>query len=323
MVEPSRLDWSPFGQYGGMEIRPFEAADARSTAELTRPLQPAIVVTAGYLAHRESAEPERTRRRSWLAIEGGEPLGFATSYVKWDEPGAVGRFWIGVRTDRRRRGIGSALYEEAESHAHALGVQRLTVEVDDDPAGRRFVETRGFEPVSAEIVSSLDPESADLGELDTLVASAESAGLRLATLREVASRQDEVAAFYEAAGAWTPGGSRITPEELWRLIFERPDLSWDGSFVIVDERDRMVSLASLVVDDAFPRAENDWTATLPELRGRKHALLVKLATIRWAHEAGIREIVTANDDDNVPMLTLNERLGYRRLYAQVELAREL
>jgi GNAT superfamily N-acetyltransferase len=306
-----------------VEIRPFEATDAQSTAELTRPLQPAIVVTAGYLAHRESAEPERTGRRSWLAIEGGEPLGFATSYAKWDEPGAVGRFWIGVRPDRRRRGIGAALYEEAERHAHALGISRLTVEVDDDPAGRRFVEARGFEPVSAEIVSSLDPESAELGELDTLVASAESAGFRLATLREVAGRQDEVAAFYEAAGAWPPGGSRITPAELWRLIFERPDLSWEGSFVIVDEQGRLVSLASLVVDDASPRAENDWTATLPELRGRRQALLVKLATIRWARDAGIREIVTANDDDNVPMLTLNERLGYRRLYAQVELAREL
>jgi GNAT superfamily N-acetyltransferase len=204
-----------------------------------------------------------------------------------------------------------------------LGIQRLTVEVDDDPAGRRFAEARGFEPVSAEIVSSLDPESADLSELDALVASAEAAGFRLATLQELAGRQDEVAAFYEAAGAWAPGGSRITAQELWRLIFERPDLSWEGSFVIVDERERLVSFASLVVDDAFPRAENDWTATLPELRGRKHALLVKLATIRWARDAGIREIVTANDDDNVPMLTLNERLGYRRLYPQVELAREL
>jgi GNAT superfamily N-acetyltransferase len=281
------------------------------------------VVTAGYLAHRQHAEPERTRRRSWLAVERGEPVGLATSYAKWDEPGAVGRFWIGVRPDRRCRGIGAALYEEAERHARKLAIQRLTVEVDDDPAGRRFVEARGFEPVSAEIISSLDPESADLGELDEFVAAAESAGLRLAALQEVAGSQDEVAAFYEAAGAWSPGGGRITAKELWRLIFERPDLSWKGSFVILDQRGRLVSLASLVVDDAVPRAENDWTATLPELRGRRHALLVKLATIRWARDAGIREIVTANDDANVPMLTLNERLGYRRLYAQVELAREL
>jgi GNAT superfamily N-acetyltransferase len=306
-----------------VEIRPFAAADAQPVAELTRPLQPAIVVTPSYLGHREGAEPELTRRRSWLAIEGGEPLGFATSWTKWDEPGTVGRFWIGVRPDRRRRGIGAALHEVAERHARALGAQRLTVEVDDDPAGRRFVEARGFEPVSAEIVSSLDPESADLAGLDALVASAESAGFRLATLREFAGRQNEVADFYEAAGAWSTGGGRITPRELWRLVFERPDLSWDGSFVVVDERGRLVSLASLVVDDAVPRAENDWTATLPELRGRRHALLVKLATIRWARDAGIREIVTANDEDNVPMLTLNERLGYRRLFAQVEFARQL
>jgi RimJ/RimL family protein N-acetyltransferase len=59
------------------------------------------------------------------------------------------------------------------------------------------------------------------------------------------------------------------------------------------------------------------------LRGRRLALLVKLASIRWARDVGIREIVTANDDDNVPMLTLNQRLGYRRLYPQVELARAL
>jgi GNAT superfamily N-acetyltransferase len=92
---------------------------------------------------------------------------------------------------------------------------------------------------------------------------------------------------------------------------------------IVDERARLVSLATLVVDHAAGRAENDWTATLPELRGRRLARLGKLATIRWARNAGIREIVTANDDGNVPMLALNERLGYRRLYEQLELAREL
>jgi GNAT superfamily N-acetyltransferase len=313
------------GQYGFVQIRPFEAADAPATAELVQPLQPGILVTPGYLAHRERAEPERAQRSSWLVVEDGDAVGFATSAVKWDEPGAVGRFWIGVRPDRRERGIGAALYDLAEGHARTAGVQRLTVEVDDDPAGRRFVEARGFERISAEIVSSLDPGLADLRELDGLLAATSAAGFELRTLRAMTSRQDDLGAFYDAAGAWPPGGgegNRITAEDLWRYIFERPDLSWDGSFVILDERARLVSLASLVVDHAAGRAENDWTATLPELRGRRLALLAKLATIRWARDTGIRKLVTANDDDNVPMLTLNERLGYRRLYPQVELARE-
>jgi GNAT superfamily N-acetyltransferase len=308
-----------------VEIRPFEAADAAAAAELVTPLQPGIVVTPAYLAHRERAQPERARRRCWLAIENGKAVGFATSGVKWDEPDAVARVWIGVRPDRRRRGLGAALYDLAERHAHAVGMQRLTVVVDDDPDGRRFVEARGFEPSSAEIVSALDPQLGDLGQLDGLVADTSAAGFELQTLQTMAGRKDDLAAFYEAAGAWPPGGekNRITAEDLWRFIFERPGLSWDGSFVIVDRRARLVSLASLVVDHAAARAENDWTATLPDLRGRRLALLGKLAAIRWARGAGIREIVTTNHEDNAPMLSLNQRLGYRRLYAQIELARTL
>jgi GNAT superfamily N-acetyltransferase len=312
------------GQYVLVEIRPFEAADAEPVAEIIRPLQPGILVTPAYLAHRERAEPERAKRRSWLAEENGEVLGFATSAVKWDEPGAVGRLWIGVRPDRRKRGVGAALYELAEDHAREAGVQRLTVEVDDDPDGRRFVEARGYEAISAEIISSLDPRRTDLGELDALAETTAAAGFELQTLQALEGRQDDLAAFYEAAGAWPPGGgeaNRISADDLWHFIFERPDLSWDGSFIVLDGEGRLVSLASLVVDLERGRAENDWTATLPELRGRRLALLVKLASIRWARDAGISVIVTGNDDDNVPMLTLNQRLGYRRLYPQVELAR--
>jgi GNAT superfamily N-acetyltransferase len=315
------------GQYGLVQIRPFDEADAPATAELVRPLQPGILVTPAFLAHRERSEPERAQRRSWLAVEEGEVLGFATSAVKWDEPGAlVGRFWIGVRPDRRSGGIGATLYDLAERHAREVGAERLTVEVDDNPDGLRFVEGRGFERVSAEIVSSLDPRVAEVDELDGLLVETSAGGFELKTLQAMGERRDDLAAFYEAAGAWPPGGdetNRITADDLWRYIFERPDLSWDGSFLVLDERGRLVSLASLVVDALQARAENEWTATLPEVRGRRLALLVKLASIRWARQAGIREIVTANDDDNLPMLTLNRRLGYRRLYAQVELARAL
>jgi GNAT superfamily N-acetyltransferase len=314
------------GQYGVVQIRPFNAADAEAAADLVRPLQPAILVTPQWFMHRHKSEPERGRRRSWLAVEGGEAVGFATAGFKWEGPSGVGRFWIGVRPDRRERGVGTSLFELAEGHFREQGGRRLTVEVDDDPAGMRFVEALSFERVGAEVVWSLDPAGADLAELDTLRAEVAGAGFELTTLRPMAARRDDLAAFYEAAGAWSPGGddaNRVTAEELWRVVFERPDLTWDGSFVILDEHERLVSLASLVVDPGTGRGEHEWTATLPELRGRRFALLCKLAAIRWARESGLRELVTANEADNVPMLTLNERLGYRRLYEQVELERDL
>jgi GNAT superfamily N-acetyltransferase len=77
-----------------------------------------------------------------------------------------------------------------------------------------------------------------------------------------------------------------------------------------------VSLAFLSVDPQRRIAYNQMTATLPEYRRRGLALLVKLAAARWAAEAGIERLLTENDVDNVGMLTINDRLGYRPLYEQ-------
>jgi hypothetical protein len=50
---------------------------------------------------------------------------------------------------------------------------------------------------------------------------------------------------------------------------------------------------------------------------------VKSATIRWAHQQDIREIITSNDLTNAPMLALNDDLGYRSLYYEREFTRIL
>jgi RimJ/RimL family protein N-acetyltransferase len=80
-----------------------------------------------------------------------------------------------------------------------------------------------------------------------------------------------------------------------------------------------VSLSWLLVDHERRRAENEWTATLPELRGRGLARLAKSATIRWAADRGLTEILTGNDPDNVPMRELNRRLGYVELFVRRDL----
>ncbi len=100
-----------------------------------------------------------------------------------------------------------------------------------------------------------------------------------------------------------------------------PDLSDDGSFVAL-QGERPVSLAFLCVDPERRLAYNQMTATLPELKRRGLALAVKLAAARWAREAGFERILTENDDTNVGMLAINERLGYRLLYDQTEWIKE-
>jgi GNAT superfamily N-acetyltransferase len=295
------------------EVRPFGPGDAERAVELLFHLSPGSVQTAGSLLHRQVSEPPRARRKSWVALDGDELVGFATANFAWfgGEAGK-GRIWVGVDPEDRSRGLGTELWETAV--AHLAGAKRLTVEVDDDPAGLHFVEQRGFTQYDSEVISRLDPGE---GTLETK----RHDGFRVLQLSEVRDRERELHEFYRAAGGIPPGDpeNRVTLEEWREFILGNPLLDDEGSVVVLDAEDRVVSLSWLLVEHARRRAENEWTATLPQLRGRGLARLAKVATIHWAAEQGLTEIVTGNDPDNLPMRELNRRLGYRELFLRRDL----
>jgi GNAT superfamily N-acetyltransferase len=295
-------------------IRPFEAEDAEQVSRLLYVVSPASVQTAASLRSRQSSEPQRARRRSWVAVEGDGIVGFATAYFRFGGEAGKGRIWVGVRADRRRRGVGSALWSTAVEHLR--GARKHTVEVDDDPAGLAFVEGRDFTQYDAEVISRLDPRTCRL-------APKPHSGFRVLRLRDVRDRDRELFEFYGKAGGIPPGDpeNRVTLEEWRRFILGNPLLDDEASVVVVDTGGGIVSLSWLLVDHVRRRAENEWTATLPQLRGRGLARLAKLASIRWAAEHDIAEILTGNDRDNLPMRELNRRLGYRELFLRRELER--
>lgn len=284
------------------EIRVFSPDDAESVAELLLPLLPTTVQTAESLRWRQAGEPPRARRRSWVADEAGEIVGFATAQMDWwsGEPGK-GRIWAGVRKDKRRQGIGSALWEAAASH---LGDAKHTTEVDDDPAGLAFVKRLGLQEYDSELIFRLDV-------CDCTLEPKPLEGFRVVRLGEMLDREGELFEFYGAAGGIS--NPELTLEEWSAAILDNPMLDRDLGVVVLQD-DRVVSLSWLLVDFEGGRAENEWTATLPQLRGQGLAQLAKIASIRKAKAAGIKEIVTGSLEHNLPMIEVNTRLGYRKLY---------
>jgi ribosomal protein S18 acetylase RimI-like enzyme len=66
-----------------------------------------------------------------------------------DRPGLGGMIWhLAVHPDHQRRGVASALLDEAATRARAQGLARLEAWTRDDAHVRRWYETHGFELVS-------------------------------------------------------------------------------------------------------------------------------------------------------------------------------
>jgi mycothiol synthase len=300
-------------------IRGLQESDAAAIARLRIAVNPHRIETAETVWYRATRAVERERRREWVAEIGGDLVGHASAGFEWSVP-TPGKswFWIGVHPGQRGRGIGGELYERVEEYLRAEGAWRLRSWVDDDPAGERFLARRGFRRRGADRVSSVDPRTVDVPQLSRLEAAGAAEGFRVVPLGDV---RDRVDGLFEVCAAGERDMPSDEPEteldlESWkRDEFGVPTLSHEGSFVAL-ARKRPVSLAFLSVDPERKLAYNQMTATLPEYRRRGLALLVKLAAARWAAEAGIERLLTENDVDNVGMLAINDRLGYRPLYDQ-------
>jgi GNAT superfamily N-acetyltransferase len=277
---------------------------AEGAAALFRELQPSVLTTAAYLMHREETTPARIRRLSLVAVDSDSVVGWGSVTRPWPEAELDrAAIWVMVTPSHRRRGLGTELAERVERHAIVGGAATLTTIVENDLAGLPFVEGRGYEETKANVVSSLVPHAADVPP---------RGGFEVATLSELAGEPKQLYQIFGEAGAFPPG-AEPSFEEWRRVILESPLLDAHGSFTVLADG-RPVSLAWLLVDWDRAQAENEWTATLPELRGKGLARLAKLHTIRWAAENGIREILTDNEEDNLAMLELNRSLGYRPLW---------
>jgi len=137
--------------------------------------------------------------------------------------------------------------------------------------------------------------------------------------------------LYDLEVASTAGEPRPDQDPETSVSFDRfvsqelhdPRALIDGHFLALDAQ-RIVGFTRLTRDLAQPRVlEQGFTGVTPEYRGRGIAAALKLHTVRYAQEHGYREIRTANDATNAPMLHINEVLGFRKHTAMIILERRL
>jgi mycothiol synthase len=248
-----------------------------------------------------------------LATLAGELAGTATLFVfPGTETAAHASADVCVLQKLRRRGIGSQLLRALSAEAEQIGRSGLQLEVrEDDPDSLAFVEHRRFVDVERQQGLVLE-----LKELEPLPAGPPE-GVEIVVQAE---RPDLERALYDMSREAVrdiPGldSTYVQTFEQWRSFeIERPTRAHGLCFVAV-HRDEVVGYASMTASAAT--GFHGLTAVARAWRRRGVATALKRAQIAAAKYAGLERLVTESEARNMPMLRLNEKLGYEPVPALI------
>jgi GNAT superfamily N-acetyltransferase len=233
---------------------------------------------------------------------------------------------VAVHPGTRRRGLGTALLTEGIRLAAAAGRTELIAEVDE-PAprtpGREFAQRYGW---TCDLLETrrdlvLPPDEQALSDLEAAARKA-SAGYDVITWRDRTPDEllDDRALLEQRMTTDAPHGDLPVEEERWdgdRIREYEASHVARGRTVLsagAVQDGRLVAFTDLQVPIAQPeRANQAGTLVLREHRGHRLGALVKAAVLRElaATLPQVRRISTYNSDSNLPMVAVNEALGFR------------
>ena len=250
---------------------------------------------------------EQERESLWgLAYLDGEPAGLAVGR-RSSLPGALYAA-ARVRPGLRRRGVGSVLLDAIREHARAGGSTEIWGRTRaEDAETLAFADRRGFREVGRERDVVLDLTKA------APVAAEQPPGIELASFAE---RPDLIPAVFAVDSEVTPdipshGTNEPMSFEHWaRENIEGPGAFPEACFIALEGAEVVGYTALRRYGAQSVEAENRLTAVRRQWRRRGIATALKRAQIEAARAAGIERISTTNDELNVGMRGINERLGY-------------
>ncbi len=286
--------------------------------------------------------PDRVRRQ-WAVERRGAIIGCATLTVIQDQDGRDAVANVVLRDGHRGRGIGTAVDATLAEEARAAGAQRILawtehpVPAEDrlvPPTGigsiprdgtARFALSRGYVLEQAERVSAYvwGPES-----VPSLLAHREEARRHADGYRIVqwigptpAEHVDGYAWLKSRMSTDAPDADLDLPEETWdaERVAEHDERIRESGFTIQVTAAQHVATGELcafneleIESDHHGTTHQQDTLVLADHRGHRLGMLVKAAGLlswrqRFPHSD---QVVTYNAEENRPMLSINEAIGF-------------
>jgi GNAT superfamily N-acetyltransferase len=307
---------------------------------------PALVAIgkSSYPDYAETVEEWRHWDKTWdhdkyfklrvVALDGDRVVGYGqVNHMRWAFVPTKYRVDVTVMPSERRRGHGTALYDELVAAVTRRDGQTLAATAKESMTdGVRFLTKRGYREVKLDWESRLFVEGFDFARFATADDRVAGQGIRIATLAD--EMQRDPAALQKAFDVHedcrmdipsVDPPTRRTFDEFRRDDVDAPSALLDAFFIAIDKRDGRY----LGVSNMFRSLDDPtflWqgiTGVRRDARGKGVAMALKLRTVRYAIDRGIEHIKTWNDVHNKPMLSINEAMGFNRQPAWVSYEKDL
>ena len=249
--------------------------------------------------------------RDWLALLDGTPVAIAAcSLLAGREEDSAALASSCVLPEARRKGVGTAIYQEVSAYARSLGKSELQCFViADDPDGSDFAEHRGFVETSRtrglRLVLDGCPRPAvavpEEIEITTLAERPELAHgvweTATESMADIPHDGDVVVSpgSFEAFSARALAGPKYIPEATF--------VAARGDEVLGYAQLAWMNRAARIGDHAMLGVRREW-------RGRGIAQALKASQIAWALDNGLNELRTGNDEYNAAARAVNANFPY-------------
>ncbi len=320
----------------GFRARPFREEDREPlTAERNEEVHPVQRGTAEEWRRWEQLMPDPDQLRVVVDArnDGVVAMANVSTGGPFRAPDGSARGGVGVARRARGNGLGSALLEVIEEDARRRGAPRLIGGVSaDQPFALEWATKRGYTEIGRRIQSFVDLAKFDPARWEAQRRRPLDARIRFATISELMERRDEAGRedlyrkIWEAEREPFEDVPVAAPMGHWeyeafRRIWESPQAGPDLSILALDG-DAIVGLTT-----SYRRGEREggtaFTGVARAYRGRGIAFALKADVLSRAKAAGLRSMITTNDEPNRAMRGINSTLGYEILPAHIQLEKRV
>ena len=311
-------------------IRMVTADDYEALAELNNAVFPEDKYTADEHRYLDNVTEPPCKSGRLVAFQENELVGSAkfNQFIGMYHPQ---KFFLElfVHHESQGQGIGSRLYEALLEKVKPFDPISLRAQVrESDSHALRFAKKRGFKETKRDWEAVFEPAGFDSSPYEALCKRLEQESYTFKSLADLGNSEDVQRQFHRLflkVRQDVPRSEPATPidwEAFKKLVLDAPDFFPEGTFFALKGKE-LVALTMFWRSEAADDLYTGLTGVKREHRAKGLATALKVVALNYAASVGAKQIFTDNDTNNVEMIAINDKLGFRRLPARLSMLMNL